>query len=91
MLNPGRDRHQAAFMASAKERFFELSPDYQAIFQEQQIQALGKKENKSIVYSNFLLFSTLKHVEAVAVGTGQGPKARLLTFGVLGFVVPIAS
>ena len=91
LLNPGRERHHAAFMANAQERFFDLSPDYRTIFQEEQIQAIGGKESEKIVYSNFLLFSMLRHIEAASTAAGKGPKARLLTFGLLGVVLPITS
>ena len=89
MLNPAAEKHRTAFMQSAEARFFDLSPEYQQIFQQVRSETLRGKDPEQLRYGNFLLFSILKHADASKAMTGHGAKTRLLTVGVLGFVLPV--
>lgn len=89
-LNPTPEQHRKAFLQSAEARFFDLSPDYQQIFQQVRSTALGGKTPSQLSYNNFLIFSALNHTEASPTHTGNPPRTRLLTLGALGFVVPVS-
>lgn len=89
-LNPTPERHRAAFMQSAEKRFFDLSPDYQQIFQQIRSETLRGKNPTYLRYNNLLVLSMLQHVEESSTVTGSKPKSRLLTFGAMGFVFPVA-
>ena len=89
-LNPTPEQHRKAFLQSAEARFFDLSPDYQQIFQQVRSEPMRGKDPEQLLYGNFLLFSTLKHADASQAMTGHSAKTRLLTIGALGFVLPVA-
>jgi hypothetical protein len=89
LLNPDEERHRAVLMDNAQARFFDLSPEYQQIFQQVRSSALRGKNPSQLRYSNFLIFSALNHTEASPTHTGNPPRTRLLTMGALGFVVPV--
>lgn len=88
-LNPSAEQHRTAFLQSAEASFFNLSPDYQQIFQELRSEALRGKVPDQIRYDNFLLFSILKHSDESKALTGQRAKTRLLTIGAMGIVLPV--
>lgn len=89
-LNPTPEQHRKAFLQNAEARFFDVPAEYQQIFQQVRSENIRGKDSEQLRYGNFLLFSTLKHVDASQAMTGHNAKTRLLTIGALGVVLPVA-